>query len=158
MSGEKDVFRCPSDEPVRMRGEWNDAAGGLPDSPQADNIAASYRMNISNQHAPSPDLAAVRPFHAVKITKLKDSSKAIVLFDGANNDALWHHAATWEISTNGLVRRTPLPQGFRDNVGWDKHRKRGMYVFADGHAENLLWEDTWQFVITDDGMWHQFPN
>ena len=157
MSGEKEVFRCPSDEPVRMRGLWT-TGSGLPDRAEADDIAASYRINISNQHAPGLDLASGRPLYATKITKLKDSSKAIVFFDGANNPALWHHASTWEIDQRGLVSRNPWPQGYRANVGWDKHRERGMYVFADGHAESLTWEQTWQFVVTDDGMWHQFAN
>ena len=29
------------------------------------------------------------------------------------------------------------------NVAWKRHRERGMYVFADGHAENLYWKETW---------------
>jgi prepilin-type N-terminal cleavage/methylation domain-containing protein/prepilin-type processing-associated H-X9-DG protein len=159
MNQNKDIFRCPSDEPVLFRGEWNDTASNLPDSPQADNLAASYRINISNQHAFGvSDAPVIRPLHATKITKLKDSSKAIIFFDGANSAALWHHVATWEIDQRGLVRRTPLPGGFKLNVGWDKHRRRANYTFADGHAETLLWEDTWQFVATDEGMWHQFQN
>ena len=144
----RELFRCPSDEPGRFRGDPLDA------SPDSDHIPASYRMNISNQHVfgGGPDNAIDRPLFATKISRLKHSSKAIVLFDGANNAALWHHAATWEVSLDGTVTKT-----YKFNVGWNKHRRRANYTFADGHAESLLWEDTWQFVETDEGMWHQFP-
>lgn len=153
----RDIFRCPTDEPVVYRGEWNDGWGNLPDSPQADNLAASYRMNISHQHAPTgPDPSFDRPFYAQKVTKLKDASKAIIFFDGANTPSLWHHAATWEISPNGWVRgKAAHGADDKSNVGWNKHRGRCNYTFADGHAESLLWEDTWQFVATKEGMWHQ---
>jgi prepilin-type processing-associated H-X9-DG protein/prepilin-type N-terminal cleavage/methylation domain-containing protein len=144
----RELFRCPSDDPGRFRGDPADA------SPDSDYIPASYRMNISNQHvfAGRPDNAIDRPLYAVRISRLKQSSKAIVFFDGANNAALWHHAATWEVSIDGKVART-----YKLNVGWDKHRGRSNYTFADGHAESLLWEDTWGFVETDEGMWHQSP-
>ena len=159
LSRNKDVFRCPTDEPVYFRGEWTNGTG-LPDEPKADDIAASYRINISHQHAYGvPDSAGVRPLYAQKVTKLKDSSKAIIFFDGANTATLWHHAATWEISPNGWVKGK-ASHGVDDktNVGWNKHRGRCNYTFADGHAEPLLWEDTWKFVATNEGMWHQFGN
>jgi prepilin-type processing-associated H-X9-DG protein/prepilin-type N-terminal cleavage/methylation domain-containing protein len=145
----RDLFRCPSDDPGRFRGDPSDA------TPETDYIPASYRMNISNQHVSDgrPDNPIDRPLYSTRISRLKQSSKAIVFFDGANNAALWHHAATWEISPDGLVTKA-----YRLNVGWKKHRGRANYTFADGHAESLLWEDTWQFVETDEGMWHQFPN
>jgi len=144
----RELFRCPSDDPGRFRGDPTNAA-----SPESDYIPASYRMNISNQHVfgGRPDNPVDRPLFATKLSRLKHSSKAIVLFDGANNAALWHHAATWEVSPDGLVTKI-----YKVNVGWKKHRGRANYTFADGHAESLLWEDTWQFVETDEGMWHQF--
>ena len=157
MGGNKDIFRCPTDEPVVFRGEWT-TGGGLPDKADADDLAASYRMNISHQHVHNgPDAPIDRPVYAQKVTKLKDASKAIIFFDGSNNAKLWHHAATWEVDmANGGVKGKPA-HGFdyKLNVGWNKHRGRCNYTFADGHAESLLWEDTWQFVVTKEGMWHQ---
>ena len=147
-----EVFACPSDDPWEYR--------GADDGSDPDKIPASYRINISNQHAWGVvDVPAIRPLYATKITKLKDSSKAIVFFDGANKPPRWHHAATWEIAQEGWVKVKPA-HGFdyKDNVGWNKHRGRANYTFADGHAESLLWEDTHQFVATKHGMWHQMED
>src|SRR4029079_4948582 len=44
----KSVFRSPTDTSELFRGEWNNGYAGLPDVPKADDIPASYRMNLSN--------------------------------------------------------------------------------------------------------------
>jgi prepilin-type N-terminal cleavage/methylation domain-containing protein/prepilin-type processing-associated H-X9-DG protein len=148
LGNNREIFRCPADEPGEFRG--GDAyAGG-----DSDRIPASYRINISHQHAFGvPDVPAIRPLYATKLSKLKNSSRAIMFFDGANEPPRWHHVATWEISPFGQVRKN-----FKNNVGWNKHRGRANYTFADGHAESLLWEETWQFIETNDGMWHMQAN
>ena len=147
LGNNKDVFRCPNDEYGLFRGDPNDNA------PDSDKIPASYRINISNQHVfgGRPDLPGDRPYFATKYSRLKHPSQAILFFDGANSMALWHHVATWEVSALGRVSRAD-----KTNVAWNRHRGRCNYTFVDGHAESLLWEDTWQFVATNEGMWHQF--
>lgn len=149
LGNNKEVYRCPSDDPDIVRGNAAD------DRPDSDKIPASYRMNISNQHVfgGRPDAPVDRPCYATKFTKLRHGSKAILFFDGENSVGLWHHVATWEVDPRGRVGKDE-----KHNVGWNRHRGRANYTFADGHAESLLWEDTWQFVETNDGMWHQFPN
>ena len=103
----------------------------LPDRPDADNIPGSYRLNISD--LPNG------PYNAVRITRLKDPSEAIIIADGRQgyNRNAWNQVARWE-EDRALVRKD-----FKFNVAWDRHLRRGMYAFADGHAESLLWDDTW---------------
>jgi prepilin-type processing-associated H-X9-DG protein/prepilin-type N-terminal cleavage/methylation domain-containing protein len=149
LGNNKEVFRCPNDEYGQFRGNQAD------NSPDSDKIPASYRINISNQHVfgGPPDLPVNRPFYATKYSRLKYPARAILFFDGANSEALWHHVATWEVSALGIVSRAD-----KRNVAWNRHRGRCNYTFVDGHAESLLWEDTWQFVATNNGMWHQFED
>ena len=149
LGNNKEVFRCPNDEYGQFRGNPSDFA------PDSDRIPASYRINISNQHVfgNRPDLPVDRPLYATKYSRLKHPSQAILFFDGANSQALWHHVATWEVSPLGIVSKND-----RRNVAWNRHRGRCNYTFIDGHAESLLWEDTWQWVVNANGMWHQFEN
>jgi prepilin-type processing-associated H-X9-DG protein len=130
----KEVFRCPSDPDGKLRGTTHDSTPGLTDDPTADDIPSSYRINLSNN---------VDAYTAIKISMLKPASKAIVLLEGgpAANPAFVpsHHVATWEGDAESVVG--PKTRKF---VAHDRHLKKANYVFADGHAETLQYEDTWK--------------
>lgn len=131
MGRNKEAFRCPSDETNHVYDTFNNGAGGLGDDPTADDIPGSYRLNISDL----PD----GPFEAIRVTRLIQPSEAIVIADGRQgvNGNAWNQLATWE-APNAHVSESD-----RNNVAYNRHRGRGMYVFADGHAENVLWKETW---------------
>ena len=131
MGRNKEAFRCPGDDTDHVYDKENDGLPGLPDEPTADNIPGSYRLNISN--LPNG------PFEAIKITRLSSPSESIIIADGRQgfqNNA-WNQLATWEEPRAHVSERNTA------NVAYNRHRNRGMYVFADGHADNLLWKDTW---------------
>jgi prepilin-type N-terminal cleavage/methylation domain-containing protein/prepilin-type processing-associated H-X9-DG protein len=138
----KNVFRCPADDPLVTRGLWTTTSPpGGSDPPDGDDIPGSYRMNISNQ----ADVYA-----AVKITQFKNSAQAILLAEGLSST--FHHIATYEDAT------TPVPPGVgansdggrvgkynRKNMAYKRHPKElNNYTFVDGHAEALAWQDTWK--------------
>jgi prepilin-type processing-associated H-X9-DG protein/prepilin-type N-terminal cleavage/methylation domain-containing protein len=127
----KETFRCPSDDTGYVYDTFNDSAANLPDRGDADNIPGSYRLNISD--LPNG------PFDAIRATRLGNTSEAIVIADAKQGymASQWNQLARWE-DWNGRVSKQ-----FKDNVAWKRHRNRGMYVFADGHAENLSWDETW---------------
>jgi prepilin-type N-terminal cleavage/methylation domain-containing protein/prepilin-type processing-associated H-X9-DG protein len=131
IGGNKEVFRCPSDDSGHVYDTFNDTAPNLPDRGDADNIPGSYRMNISD--LPNG------PFDAIRVTRLGSPSEAIIIADGRQGIGgnAWNQLARWE-APNGRVSKQRT-----ENVAWKRHRNRGMYVFADGHAENLSWDDTW---------------
>jgi prepilin-type processing-associated H-X9-DG protein len=125
-----------------MRGLWTTSATpGITDVPEADDIPASYRMNISNQ---------CDAFNGVKLTQLRSSAQAIILTEGLASP--FHHIATWEDAT------TPVTAGMtvtsdggrvgkynRKNMAFRRHPKElNNYTFADGHAEAMAWQDTWK--------------
>lgn len=146
------VFSCPTDQSGVLRGTWDDSWTGLTEPPTADNIPASYRLNLSNNIIiPSP---AGDEWRCVKVSSLL-SSRAIVLAEGVPSDI--HHVATWDPAIEGRVTPT-----YRSQIAWDRHRGKSGYVFADGHAEMLTFKDTWQTVGYRGrpvGMWrHVYDN
>jgi prepilin-type N-terminal cleavage/methylation domain-containing protein/prepilin-type processing-associated H-X9-DG protein len=147
----KKVFRCPVDDSGLNRLDgWG--PGEFP---------ASYRLNLSD---------FIDPVWAITGTQVHKTTEAIFLVEGGlmNPDlGLFHHVATWEIDDRGRVN-----QNFKkDNVAYDRHSARNPkdtryaranYVFADGHAETVLWDDTWKAkgpttVLGTATMWrHNF--
>jgi prepilin-type N-terminal cleavage/methylation domain-containing protein/prepilin-type processing-associated H-X9-DG protein len=142
----KETYQCPTDRRDLVRGDWNNAFSDLPDKPTVDDLPASYRQNISD--FPSP-------FDAIKLVKLKDPTRSILFVEGTagpdgaagtgvtagQTPKLWHHVATYEF-LDGRVTPT-----FKTNVAFDRHDRRAgraNYLFADGHVEGLIWEDTWK--------------
>jgi prepilin-type N-terminal cleavage/methylation domain-containing protein/prepilin-type processing-associated H-X9-DG protein len=130
----KQVFQCQADPEGPLRGTTFDSTQG--DSAAIDNIPASYRLNMSNN---------ADEYTALKLTKLRRASEAILLADGAKAQtagfAPWHHVATWESGSDGVLGKVT-----KKNIAWDRHSKRANYVFADGHAETLDWETTWKSI------------
>jgi prepilin-type processing-associated H-X9-DG protein/prepilin-type N-terminal cleavage/methylation domain-containing protein len=133
----KEVFRCPSDPTDVVRGEWNDGYANLPDSPKADNIPASYRINLSDYKSWGL---------AIKVFQLRRPAEAIYILEGTKGRSpmdYWHHVATWEPDTAASggghvsIKKTI-------NVAFDRHNKGSNYAFADGHAEWMTWKQTWE--------------
>jgi prepilin-type processing-associated H-X9-DG protein/prepilin-type N-terminal cleavage/methylation domain-containing protein len=127
----KELFRCPSDPTDHMYDTENNGVTGMGEDPTADDIPGSYRLNISD--LPNG------PFDAIRATRLGNPSEAIVIADGKQGVGgnAWNQLATWEAP---FAHVSEYDKG---NVAYDRHRGRGMYVFADGHAESLEWKTTW---------------
>ena len=131
MGRAKEAFRCPSDDTDHVYDTFNDSYPGLGDRGDADNIPGSYRLNIS--YLPNG------PFEAIRVTRLSRPTEAIIIADGRQGfgDNAWNQLATWEAPFAHVSKANTT------NVAYKRHRARGMYVFADGHAENILWDETW---------------
>lgn len=141
MKGSRGVFKCPSDDSGIMRYStqaFND--GATPAYPalwdqkyDQDNIAGSYRLNIS-------DLG--NAFDAIKATQLKPASESIVFCEGAASG--FNQLSTWD--TDPAAEIWPkLEDNLGKNIDFNRHpNKRLNYTFADGHAESLAWADTWR--------------
>ena len=147
------VFRCPSDpEPDALPEVDLFYVVHLADgSTQA--YPRSYRLNISNLPR--------GPFDAIKISQLRDATKAIVIAEGTlgHNGAGFNQLSTSEYATEALVIPTwTVGQLNPPNVAYDRHSTRrdslthptfngkSNYVFADGHAESLDYQSTWDAV------------
>jgi len=136
MKGNKAVFLCPSDDSRMLRGTGvsTSSTPGLTDPFDADDIPASYRMNISNQ---------ADPFRAYKITQIPKASLSIMLVEG--NPSGFHHIATWETTAGITSPEGRVGRFNRVNIAYKRHPKEmNNYTFADGHGESLAWEDTWK--------------
>jgi prepilin-type processing-associated H-X9-DG protein/prepilin-type N-terminal cleavage/methylation domain-containing protein len=138
VNNNKQVFACQSDTDPQFRGisDFGLPESALPDRKDANDIPASYRINTSN----IPDQA----FTAIKVTQLRKPSQSIVLLEGARapvgETEPFHHVARWESDQRGTVGPKT-----KKNVAWDRHAgKRSNYVFADGHAETMNYDDTWK--------------
>lgn len=137
-----EFFRCPSDPNDFVRGTWNDTFSYpyLQDDIKADNLPASYRMNVSHTDRPASTDGAVR-FGALKREKLRPSSMAIRFFDGRTGTteiANRHH-----VSTQDSGYQYNVSKNYKENVAWRRHKGKANYLFADGHVELMAWEDTW---------------
>ncbi|MEA2735170.1 MAG: hypothetical protein QOE14_1621 [Humisphaera sp.] len=134
VKGNKNVFRCPSDDSQLLRGQMSTSSTpGLTDPFDADDIPASYRMNVSNQS----DV-----YQSVKLTQLRPSALSILLVEGLPSG--YHHIATYEdgavFALEGRVTKF-----YRGNIAYKRHPKElNNYTFADGHAESMAWQDTWK--------------
>ena len=147
--GSKELLRCPSDPSDVLRGDqYNASAYPSGFDPTDDDIPASYRYNLSNQ----PERGVV---YAYKVTQLVDSTKAILVAEGEtlrNNagEIKFHGFATWfrkngnklgpsgQLGMIGLNNKSNVPR-FRHQEELDYN-----YLFADGHAEMVDWEETWK--------------
>jgi prepilin-type N-terminal cleavage/methylation domain-containing protein/prepilin-type processing-associated H-X9-DG protein len=133
MKGNKDVFRCPSDDSGLLRGRGVfDTMPNLTDPKEADDIPASYRMNISNLSD---------PYRAIKLTQIPKAALSILLVEGTPSG--FHHIATWETGAAGADGQ--VGKWNRVNMAYKRHPKEmNNYTFADGHGETLAWLDTWK--------------
>jgi len=150
MQKNEGVFRCPSDDTADMEPNpygptfyTADLGNGL-----REGYPRSYRINISNQ----PN----GPFDAIKLAQLRYSTEAITFAEGV--PAVYNQLATNEDAPQASV--TPINTV---NVAYNRHGRmsnagtigggrvgnpllngRSNYVFADGHAESLPFQDTWR--------------
>ncbi len=129
----EDVFGCPSDDTAILRGTT------VSPNDDKDDIPGSYRYNISNLSRTSPPGFGLAPRRAIKQDELTRPSDAIQISDGKASG--FHHLATWEPHVEGKVGKETT-----DNVALSRHGDREIqsYVFADGHAELLTWDETWE--------------
>jgi len=166
----KAVFQCPTDDSPKTRYTWNDSMSGLGEDGKADNLAASYRMNWSNEileaTSGAPDLGAnynntimISP----KLTQLKPLDRSIIFCDGTATYAdqvTFQGTGDW--NNLNLKNQSDPTVNFRQsnpyNCAFRRHSramgsfdnaqaiKKGLanYAFLDGHVETLTWNDTWQ--------------
>jgi prepilin-type processing-associated H-X9-DG protein/prepilin-type N-terminal cleavage/methylation domain-containing protein len=143
---QKSTFLCPSDaRPHVLRGTWNNGYNPalLTDAAEADDIPASYRMNLSHHAWPADGL---------KLVRARPASLAILVAEGTlgpPGNLVWHHVATWEPPLDGKVSKA-----YRNNIDWNRHTigpgrnktrlGRANYLFLDGHVEALAWDQTWE--------------
>ncbi len=149
------VFRCPTDpNQDALPGQDFFYVVALPDGTR-EGYPRSYRLNISNQ----PNL----PFDAVKVSQFKDATRAIAVAEGTRGyrDAGFNQLATNEPAPEARVKPRWNSSEFtpQTNHAYDRHslrpddranpkfNGRSNYVFADGHAESLLFDDTWDAGI-----------
>lgn len=142
-----EVFLCPDDDTGYLRGTWNDSNTSLTDKPDADNIPASYRFNLSNTKITNTPAGEV--WQATRQTQLI-ASTAIILAEGT--PAAYHHVATFDAVGQGHVSFSN-----RQQIAFNRHNKKSAYVFADGHTEMLNFNETWKTVGWKNGrkinMW-----
>jgi prepilin-type processing-associated H-X9-DG protein len=161
------VFRCPTDPSQdALPGQDFFYVVTLPDG-TTEGYPRSYRLNISD--LPSG------PFDAIRISQLKDSTKAIVVAEGSRglNNAGFNQLATNELAAEARVKPRWNPGEFnpQPNHAYDRHsvksdsrtapklNGRSNYVFADGHAESMDFQDTWDAGIgTRPGGTAAYPN
>jgi prepilin-type N-terminal cleavage/methylation domain-containing protein/prepilin-type processing-associated H-X9-DG protein len=139
----KNVFRCPSDDTGKLRGQWTtqDWAG---DKWEDDDIPLSYRWNMS--HFPDNDTG-------IKLSQLRNSTQAILAAEGAMVAEFPENwLATWTSNYDTRVGElTPENAAYNRHGGKTIAQGRSNFVFADGHAETLDWAETWKRIGgTDD--------
>ena len=162
MKGNKAVFRCAADDSDVLRYTWNDATPNLPDKPDADNVAASYRMNWSNeilQGNPADFNNTI--FVAPKLNQLKPANQAIIFMDGLGshfdqinvpNNENHVNTKTWDGRYN-VMPTNPWNVAYRRHSRVLKAKQddpyamksgQANYAFMDGHVETLAYTDTWK--------------
>jgi prepilin-type processing-associated H-X9-DG protein len=151
----QDVFRCPSDNSGdALPGQDFFYVVTIPGS-IPEGYPRSYRINISN--LPNG------PVEAIRYTKLKDTTRAIFAAEGTrgHRNAGFNQLATNEFADEALVIPRWNAGQFNPevNIAYDRHSTRpdnraapkfngrSNYVFADGHAETLDFQSTWDAGI-----------
>ena len=157
MKGSQKTFRCPADDTSILRynsAYWDDPAlASVWDQPlTADNVAGSYRLNISDMGS---------ALYAIKSTQLRKSTESIVFCDGKASG--FNQLATWDTGESEIWPK--MEDNIGKNIDFDRHpNKRLNFTFVDGHAEPLAWSDTWKVLgppVTYKGvtcyptMWRQ---
>lgn len=150
------VFLCPSDNSGKFRGEWNDGNTSVPEDQRlADNIPASYRLNASNQ--PLDTIA-------YKVAQLQDATKVIITSDARAEN--YHQVESWDPvpvpsnNNNDGWAAIGASRAGMANMDGDRHSAQSrqfrgsgedaepVFVlnvsFADGHADSVTWDQTWQ--------------
>jgi prepilin-type N-terminal cleavage/methylation domain-containing protein/prepilin-type processing-associated H-X9-DG protein len=162
MKRNKPVFRCAADSSDIVRYQWNDGMSNLPDTPDADNVAASYRINWSNEFL-SGDLLVYsnKIFTSPKLNQLKPAERAIIYMDGLGSyqDQIGTPNNENFVDTKTWDGRYNVMPGNPWNVAYRRHSRvlkttyndpQGMkaglanYAFMDGHVETMTFPDTWK--------------
>ncbi|HYO11063.1 MAG TPA: prepilin-type N-terminal cleavage/methylation domain-containing protein [Tepidisphaeraceae bacterium] len=161
MNKNKGVFLCPGDTSDIVRYTWNDTMPNLPDKPDSDNVAASYRMNFSNaSYEGNTGDYNTTEFITPKLTQIRTQDQAIVFMDGLGshfdqigtpNNENHVNTKTWDGRLN-IMPANPW------NVAYRRHSRSlkptyndpyamksalANYAFLDGHVETLTYTETW---------------
>ena len=151
------AFQCPSDNSTFVFDDpsffnqayvqsYTEPNTGQPDiwvTPNTAPCPQSYWINESN----FPDDSAT-----IKRSQLRNSSQAALFVEGSNvNGPVPMYppgcVATWSGSNSGTCEVGSLTPTFID---YTRHGGRTLkdgrinFVFADGHAENMTWTQSWQ--------------
>ena len=160
--GASDVFQCPSDDTNVLRGvayddgKGRDGTGQFPTLTNqellADNFAASYRFNTSNN-----ELNVL----SYKTTSLINATQQIMIVDAKSTNpdgsSAFHAIKTDDPFREGWELCGPT---FTDRMAPYRHTAEGKAFqgtganirpifkinasFADGHGESVVYEDTWK--------------
>jgi prepilin-type processing-associated H-X9-DG protein/prepilin-type N-terminal cleavage/methylation domain-containing protein len=155
------LFRCPSDRSA----DWFDPRDSAAEQIVNDR-KASYGINIyfSPELAPPPGAPDPTPLYGyVRRGLVKRAIRAVhfgefVQTSGMQTYSDHIHADQWlPNALTGVPLSAP-----EDEIAMERHRGRANYTFADGHAETLAFEETFEWdeatskVITD--FWNpKFP-
>lgn len=170
MGKSRNVFQCPADTSEAIRYTWNDGDSNLPDEPDADNVAASYRMNYSNEILEgNPSVYEETIFVSPKITQLKPAHQAIIFADGLGsladqvgepNTENYVTMKTWDgryniMSTNAWNIAYRRHSRNSDPVNSTTSLQQGLanYAFIDGHVETMTYASTWVKIDDRKSMW-----
>jgi prepilin-type N-terminal cleavage/methylation domain-containing protein/prepilin-type processing-associated H-X9-DG protein len=156
------VFSCPDDSTngtykpgVLATPPVNDATSG------PVTFGTSYRYNASNE--------TNGPFNNVSLAQLPEPAQCILIAEGVRgvDSANYNDLSTWATGDDDYVCNN-----FTNNTAFDRHSTVGRsvaaetshtaepqtsnwgqglsnYVFADGHAKALRWQDTWVRIDAD---------
>lgn len=142
MAGNKEVFKCGSDISDGVYGNWTNADWAGPKWAD-DNIPASYRWNMS--HFADGD-------SGLRGSQFVQPSRSMIIAEGLNLPPYpQQYLATWDGGWDSMVGKlTPVNAAYNRHGGTSVDDGRSNFLFIDGHAEALIWKDTWARVGGSD--------
>ncbi len=122
----KGMFKCPSDNSIN-------AAGGTSPTSYAGNETSLYRQDTGTNYKPQ-----------VRFDQFRTTSSTMIVGEGdwirrsSPNVSDWN--TNWHFKLNGFdgTLTNPLPP---HNWSSHLHDDGGNYLFADGHATRLKWDE-----------------
>ena len=93
----------------------------------------------------------------LKLTKLKETSKSLIVFEGADNrrpTAEHVHASQWYDASN-IASDLVWPY-ILSEIKPDRHGPSSNYLYADGHVETIPEETIFEWVHADIGSGTSF--
>ena len=100
---------------------------------------------VLNEYIADPVKGAI-----LKLTKLKETSKSLIVFEGADNrrpTADHVHASQWYDASN-IASNLVWPY-ILSEIKPDRHGPSSNYLYADGHVETIPEETVFQWVQRD---------
>ena len=100
---------------------------------------------VLNEYIADPVKGAI-----LKLTKLKETSKSLIVFEGADNrrpTAEHVHASQWYDASN-IASNLVWPY-ILSEIKPDRHGPSSNYLYADGHVETIPEETIFEWVQRD---------